>query len=67
MPIEKVIRIIARFLVVAIFVLHVATRLLFAEASHGADLPITVILLLSLTTVWRETVKTEKNSNRKKP
>lgn len=64
MPIEKVIRIIALFLVVAAFALHVATRLLAPEASHGADLPIVIVQLLCLTIVWRETGKPEENSNR---
>lgn len=64
MEIEKVVRIIVLFLGIAAFALHVATRLLFAEASHGADLSIVIVLLPCLTIVWRETAKTEKNSNR---
>lgn len=64
MPIEKVLRIVVLFIVVAAFAVHVASRLLFPESSHGVDLPIMIVMVLGLTTVWRETGKTEENSNR---
>lgn len=48
MEIEKVIRILALFIVVAAFAVHVASRLLFDDASSASDLPIAILLILSL-------------------
>lgn len=64
MEIEKVVRILTFILVAAAFALKVATRLMFPYSSGGFNLPLIVTLLLCLTIVWRETAKTEKNSNR---
>ena len=55
MEIEKVIRILTVFLVVAAFAVKVATQLMFPEASHTSDLPIVIVLLLCLTNIWRGT------------
>lgn len=68
MEIEKVIRILTVFLVVAAFAVNVATRLLFPEASHASDIPVAIVLLLCLGSIWRQTAKDskpaqEKNSN----
>ena len=63
MEIEKVIRILTVFLVVAAFAVKVATQLMFPEASHTSDLPIVIVLLLCLTNIWRKTGKQEENSN----
>lgn len=63
MEIEKVIRILTVFLVVAAFAVKVASQLMFPEASHASDLPIVIVLLLCLTNIWRRTAKKEKNSN----
>ena len=40
MEIEKIIRMLAVFIVVAAFALSVAARLLFPEASHLSDTPL---------------------------
>ena len=63
MEIEKVIRILTVFLVVAAFAVKIATQLMFPEASHASDLPIVIVLLLCLTKIWRRTAKKETNSN----
>ena len=60
MEIEKVIRILTVFLVVAAFA---ATHLMFPQSPHGFNLPIAIGLLLCLTNIWRKTGKQEENSN----
>ena len=60
MEIEKVIRILTVFLVVAV---KVATHLMFPQSPHGFNLPIAIGLLLCLTNIWRKTGKQEENSN----
>ncbi len=60
MEIEKVIRILTVFLVVAAFAVNVATRLLFPEASHASDIPVAIVLLLCLGSIWRQTAKQSK-------
>lgn len=57
MEIEKVIRIVALFICVAAFAVHVASRLLLPETSSGANVPILIVMLLSLTAIWRETAR----------
>lgn len=64
MEIEKVIRILTLFLVVAAFAVKIATQLMFPESSHGFDLPIVIVLVLCLTNIWRQTEKKETNSNK---
>ena len=63
MEIEKVIRILTVFLVVAAFAVKVATHLMFPQSPHGFNLPIAIGLLLCLTNIWRKTGKQEENSN----
>lgn len=60
MPIEKVIRIVALFIVLAAFAVHVASRLLMPEASSGFNVPILLLLLLALTNLWRQTARPKK-------
>ena len=64
MEIEKVIRILTIFLVVAAFAVKVATHLMFPQSPHGFDLPIVIVLVLCLTNIWRKTDKQEENSNK---
>lgn len=64
MEIEKVIRILTIFLVVAAFAVKVATRLMFPQSPHGFDLPIAIVLLLCLTNIWRQPGMQKKNSNK---
>ncbi|WP_418982263.1 hypothetical protein [Alistipes sp.] len=67
MEIEKVIRIVSLFLLLAAFALHVASRILFPESTHAFGLPISIVLLLCMANLLRETGKTtekEDNSNR---
>ena len=54
MEIEKIIRMLAVFIVVAAFALSVAARLLFPEASHLSDTPLLVLLILSVCAIWRD-------------
>ena len=63
MEIEKVIRILTVFLVVAAFAVKVATHLMFPQAPHGFTLPVAIGLLLCLTNIWCKTGKQEENSN----
>lgn len=64
MEIEKVIRILTIFLVVAAFAVKVAAHLMFPQSPHGSDLPIVIVLVLCLTNIWRKTDKQEENSNK---
>ena len=64
MEIEKVIRILTIFLVVAAFAVKVAPHLMFPQSPHGFDLPIVIVLVLCLTNIWRKTDKQEENSNK---
>lgn len=64
MEIEKVIRILTIFLVVAAFAVKVATHLMFPQSPHGFDLPIVIVLVLCLMNIWRKTDKQEENSNK---
>lgn len=64
MEIEKVIRILTIFLVVAAFAVKVATHLMFPQSPHGFDLPIVIVLVLCLTNIWRKTDKQKENSNK---
>lgn len=51
MEIEKIIRMLAVFIVVAAFALSVAARLLFPEASHLSDTPLLILLILSVCAI----------------
>ena len=53
MEIEKVIRILTIFLVVAAFAVKVATNLMFPQSPHGFDLPIVIVLVLCRSNLWR--------------
>lgn len=54
MEIEKIIRMLAVFIVVAAFALSVAARLLFPEVSHLSDTPLLILLILSVCAIWRD-------------
>lgn len=60
MPIEKVIRIVALFIVMAAFAVHVVSRLLMPEISSGSNVPILFLMLLALTSLWRQTARPKK-------
>ena len=63
MEIEKVIRILTVYLVLAAIAVKDATHLMFPEPPHGFNLPIAIGLILCLTNIWRKTGKQEENSN----
>ena len=63
MEIEKIIRMLAVFIVVAAFALSVAARLLFPEASHLFDTPLLVLLSLSVCAIWRDALRSEKQND----
>ena len=63
MEIEKVIRILTVFLVVAAFAVKVARHWVSPRPPPGSTLPIAIGLLLCLTNIWRKTGKQEENSN----
>lgn len=60
MEIEKVLRILAVALVVIAFAVKTATRLMFPEAGHGGDFPITICLVLCLIAVFGATSRNKK-------
>ena len=64
MEIEKVIRILIVFLVVAAFAVKIATQLMFPESSQMSFIPITVMLILCLANIWRQPKKENENSNK---
>ena len=63
MEIEKVIRILTVFLVVAAFAVKVAPHLIFPPSPPGFNQPLPIVLRLGLTHIWRKTGKQEENSN----
>lgn len=64
MEIEKVIRILALFIVIAAFAVHVASRLLFDDASSVSGLPIMVALILSLGGIFSPAKTENENTNK---
>ena len=64
MEIEKVIRILTVFLVVAAFAVKVATHLMFPQSPHGFNLPIAIGLLLCLTNIWRRPAEKSEKPNK---
>ena len=64
MEIEKVIRILTIFLVVAAFAVKVATHLMFPGASHSSDLPLIIVLVLCLGSIWRQTARKNEKPNK---
>lgn len=64
MEIEKVIRILAIFITVAAFAIKVATHLMFPGASHTGDIPIPILILLTLSVcgIWRDALRTKKQN-----
>jgi len=62
MEIEKVIRIVALTLVVAAFVLRVATRLLLPDANPSCDGILAIVLLLCTGDIWRGPVRTARRN-----
>ena len=63
MEIEKIIRMLAVFIVVAAFAHSVAARLLFPEASHLSDTPLLVLLILSVCAIWRDALRSKKQND----
>lgn len=59
---EKIIRMLAVFIVVAAFALSVAARLLFPEASHLSDTPLLVLLILSVCAIWRDALSAKQTN-----
>lgn len=53
MEIEKVIRILTVTLVIAAFLLRIATRLLFPDREPTGNFPIAVLLVICLLNLWR--------------
>lgn len=62
MEIEKVIRILTLFLVVAAFALKVATHLMFPGSSHSGNIPVLILLLLCTGNIWRDALHTKKQN-----
>ena len=62
MEIEKIIRMLAVFIVVAAFALSVAARLLFPEVSHLSDTPLLILLILSVCAIWSDALRSEKQN-----
>ena len=62
MEIEKIIRMLAVFIVVAAFALSVAARLLFPEVPHLSDTPLLILLILSVCAIWRDALRSEKQN-----
>ena len=62
MEIEKIIRMLAVFIVVAAFALPVAVQLLFPEVSHLSDTPLLILLILSVCAIWRDALRSEKQN-----
>ena len=62
MEIEKIIRMLAVFIVVAAFALSVAARLLFPEVSHLSATPLLILLILSVCAIWRDALRSEKQN-----
>lgn len=59
---RKVIRILAIFITVAAFAIKVATHLMFPGASHTGDIPILILLTLSVCGIWRDALRTKKQN-----
>lgn len=59
MEIEKVIRILAIFITVAAFAIKVATHLMFPGASHTGDIPLLILLTLSVCGIWRDALRSK--------
>ena len=62
MEIEKIIRMLAVFIVVAAFALSVAAQLLFPEVSPLSDTPLLILLILSVCAIWRDALRSEKQN-----
>lgn len=63
MEIEKVSRIVSTFIAVAAFALCVARHLFFPETSYTIDIPIVLLVFLSLWGIWRPSKAEKENSN----
>ncbi|WP_295938614.1 hypothetical protein [uncultured Alistipes sp.] len=61
MEIEKVLRILAIFITVAAFAIFVASQLMF-ETSLGLNIPIIVLLVLAISSIWRDTRRTKEQN-----
>lgn len=63
MEIEKASRIVSTFIAVAAFALCVARHLFFPETSYMVDIPIALLVVLSLRGIWRPSSIKKENSN----
>ena len=59
MEIDKVFSFLAIFITVAAFAIKVATHLMFPGASHTGDIPILILLTLSVCGIWRAALRTK--------
>ena len=66
MEIEKIIRMLAVFIVVAAFALSVAAQLLFPEVSHLSDTPLLILLILSVCAIGRDALRSEAKRKHKR-
>lgn len=66
MEIEKVIRILAAFIIVASFAIYIASRLLFSESSSTFNLPLIIAIIVATGSIWRRpSEKTDKKNSNK--
>ncbi len=64
MEIEKVIRIVSSFIAVAAFAICILKHILFPESSYMTDIPIAVLVILSLYGIWTPSKAEKENSNK---
>ena len=62
MEIEKIIRMLAVFIVVAAFARSVHARLGVPDETAVADTPLLVLLILSVCAIWRDALRSEKQN-----
>lgn len=60
---ENLSRIVSTFIAVAAFALCVARHLFFPETSYTVDIPIALLVVLSLRGIWRPSNIKKENSN----
>lgn len=63
MQTEKTSRIVSTFIAVAAFALCVARHLFFPETSYTVDIPIAVLVAVSLWGIWRPSKVNKESSN----
>lgn len=63
MQTENKTRIVSTFIAVAAFAVCVARHIFFPETSYMVDIPIALLVFLSLYGIWGRTAKKEESSN----